>query len=197
MLTNLKQVTAMFHNILVCVDGSVHSERALDEAIDIATAGHGRLTLLTSIPKPPVWACTPATASAMEPLSEELRQEAKSALERAVALVPDSVSVTTILSEKPIREALMARLKSGDHDLVVMGSRGRGALTASVLGSVSHYALNHSAVPVLIIHSADRNEDAAPAGNSTARPTNRDAQARPANGSSDSHPADVPIPTSA
>jgi hypothetical protein len=49
----------------------------------------------------------------------------------------------------------MARIRSGEHDLVVMGSRGRGALTASLLGSVSHYALNHSRVPVLIIHTED------------------------------------------
>jgi Universal stress protein family len=36
-----------------------------------------------------------------------------------------------------------------------MGSRGRGALAASVLGSVSHFALNHNSVPVLIVHSRD------------------------------------------
>jgi nucleotide-binding universal stress UspA family protein len=145
----------MFHNILVCVDGSVHSERALDEAIDIATADHSRLTILTSIPRPPVWTWTPATAAAVEPLSEELHREAKGTLERAVSRVPNTVSVTSILSEKPIREALMDRLRSEDHDLLVMGSRGRGALSSSVLGSVSHYALNHSGVPVLIVHSAD------------------------------------------
>ena len=49
----------------------------------------------------------------------------------------------------------MSRMKDSNYDLLVMGSRGRGALTASLLGSVSHYALNHSPIPVLIVH-ADR-----------------------------------------
>ncbi len=49
----------------------------------------------------------------------------------------------------------MERLKTGEYDLLVMGSRGRGALTASVLGSVSHFALNHSHVPVLIVHTPE------------------------------------------
>jgi nucleotide-binding universal stress UspA family protein len=143
----------MFHNILVCVDGSVHAGQALDEAIDLAEAGHGRLTILTAIPRPSYWASTPVTAPAVEPLARQLRHEAEVTLAAAVARVPRSIPVTKILSDKPIREALMERLRTGQHDLLVMGSRGRGALSASVLGSLSHYALNHIGVPVLIIHS--------------------------------------------
>jgi nucleotide-binding universal stress UspA family protein len=145
----------MFRNILVCVDGSAHAERALSEAIDLATAERSRLTILTSIPRPPYWACNPVTAAGIEPLANDLADEAKATLRTAVDRVPASIPVTKILTHEPIREALMARLRSGEHDLVVMGSRGRGALTASLLGSVSHYALNHSRVPVLIIHTED------------------------------------------
>jgi nucleotide-binding universal stress UspA family protein len=159
----------MFRNILVCVDGSAHAERALSEAIDLATAERSRLTILTSIPRPPYWACSPVTVAGIEPLANELANEAKAALRAAVDRVPKEIPVTTVLTREPIREALMTRLRSGEHDLIIMGSRGRGALSASLLGSVSHYALNHSQVPVLIVHtedeaprpqSADEGEDA-------------------------------------
>ena len=143
----------MFRNILVCVDGSAHADRALSEAIDLAQVQRSRLTILTAIPRPPYWACTPITAAGIEPLAADLMAEAKRTLEAAVDRVPESVPVTKILTREPIRDALMDRIRSGEHDLVVMGSRGRGALTSSLLGSVSHYALNHSEVPVLIVHT--------------------------------------------
>ena len=145
----------MFRNILVCVDGSAHAERALSEAIDLAAAERSRLTILTAIPRPPYWACNPVTVAAVEPLAADLAAEAKATLKAAVDRVPDSIPVTKILTREPIREALMARIRSGEHDLVVMGSRGRRALSASILGSVSHYALNHSGVPVLIVHTEE------------------------------------------
>jgi nucleotide-binding universal stress UspA family protein len=145
----------MFRNILVCVDGSAHAERALSEAIDLAAAERSRLTILTAIPHPPYWACNPVTAAGIEPLANDLVNEAKATLKAAVDQVPVAIPVTKILTHEPIREALIARIKSGEHDLVVMGSRGRGALSSSLLGSVSHYALNHSQVPVLIIHTDD------------------------------------------
>ncbi len=52
-----------------------------------------------------------------------------------------------------------SQITSGTYDLVVMGSRGRGALSASLLGSVSHFALNHSEVPVLIVRAEDDGQD--------------------------------------
>jgi nucleotide-binding universal stress UspA family protein len=151
----------MFHNILVCVDGSEHSERALAEAIDLAITQRARLTLLTAVSHPPYWANTPLTAGGIEPLAMDLQKEAEKTLRSAVDQVPASIPLTKILTEDPIREALICQIKSGKYDLVVMGSRGRGALSASLLGSISHYALNHSEIPVLIVR-ADEDEDRSP-----------------------------------
>ena len=147
----------MFRNIIVSVDGSEHSDRALDEAIDIACADQARLTILTAVTQPPVWAASAMAAGAYAVSAADLEKEAVDLMRRAVKRVPDDVPVTTIICRKPIRQALMQRLQTGDYDLLVMGSRGRGALSASVLGSVSHYALNHSPIPVLIVHADGEN----------------------------------------
>jgi nucleotide-binding universal stress UspA family protein len=148
----------MFHNILVSVDGSDHSDRALDEAIDIARADQARLTILTAINHPPIWAASAMAAGACAVTAADLEKEAVDVMRRAVKRVPNDVPVTTIISRKPIRNALMARLEGSDHDLLVMGSRGRGALSSSLLGSVSHFALNHSSIPVLIVHTDSDHE---------------------------------------
>ena len=62
----------------------------------------------------------------------------------------------------------MHRIETANDDLLVMGSRGRGALSASLLGSVSHYALNHSRIPVLVVHVPET--EAADAADAVARP---------------------------
>jgi len=90
---------------------------------------------------------------------EDAHAEAEAILRRARERVPDGVSATTVLSEQPIRAALLRQIADGHHDLVVMGSRGRGAVRAALLGSVSHHVLHHSPVPVLIVH-ADRSREA-------------------------------------
>lgn len=142
----------MFRNILVSVDGSDHAQRALDEAIDFARAGRGRLTLLTAVSPPPAWAASSIATGAAALSALDLEREAVQVMREAVSRVPDDVPVTTVVSRRPVRSALMKAVACGDYDLLVMGSRGRRALAASLLGSVSHYALNHSPIPVLIVH---------------------------------------------
>jgi nucleotide-binding universal stress UspA family protein len=167
----------MFRNILVAIDGSRHAERALAEAIELAAASNGRLTILTAIPRPPAWASTPAAVAACEPLAGELDREATQILRDAEQHVPADIPLTTILTPKPIRQALLARITAGHHDLLVMGSRGRGAITASLWGSVSHYVLNHSPIPVLVIHTE---EEQAPAEDRAAGTTKTLADSTPA-----------------
>jgi nucleotide-binding universal stress UspA family protein len=80
-------------------------------------------------------------------------EHAQAILRTARDHVPDDLPVHTVLTEQPVRSALIDEIGKDDHDLVVMGSRGRGAVRSALLGSVSHHVLHHSPVPVLIVHA--------------------------------------------
>jgi nucleotide-binding universal stress UspA family protein len=146
----------MFHNILVAVDGSPDAEQALTEAIDLATSEHTRLTLITAVVQLPATVYL-AAGENVGKLLQDKQTEAEAILRRARERVPDDLPVTALLTEQPIRAALLGQVAGGAHDLVVMGSRGRGAVRSVLLGSASHYVLHHSPVPVLIVH-ADRSK---------------------------------------
>ena len=145
----------MFRNILVAVDGSPHADRALDEAIDIARASHAKLTIVTGAAEPRTASMVALAGGAAAALGPALMQHAERVVRAAADRVPDDVSVTTILTDKPIRQAILERIEEGRHDLVVMGSRGRGTVRSAVLGSVSHHVLHHSPVPVLVVHAEE------------------------------------------
>jgi nucleotide-binding universal stress UspA family protein len=151
----------MFHSILVAVDGSPDAEQALTEAIDLARSEHAHLTLITSVPQLSSTGFL-AAGEQVGKLLEDARAEAETVLRRARKRVPDDVGVTAVLTEQPVRTALISEIADREHDLVVMGSRGRGAVRSALLGSASHYVLHHSPVPVLIVH-ADRPKTRAPA----------------------------------
>jgi nucleotide-binding universal stress UspA family protein len=142
----------MFRNILVSVDGSTDADQALTEAIDLAKVGRGLLTIITAVhPLSALAFAGMAWAAADGNLPESLERESQEILRTAERRVPKDVSVTTILTHEPIRKALLEAIIGAEYDLVAMGSRGRGAVGSAVLGSVSHYVLNHSPIPVLII----------------------------------------------
>jgi nucleotide-binding universal stress UspA family protein len=154
----------MFQNILVAIDGSPDADQALTQAIDLAESERARLTLFSAVAVPPAAVYIGAGGAAAATVARDAETEAEAILREAVQRVPNGVSVSTVQSSDPVRPALIQQIKSGHHDLVVMGSRGRGALRAVLLGSVSHYVLNRSPAPVLIVHAdSERSlESAAP-----------------------------------
>jgi nucleotide-binding universal stress UspA family protein len=143
----------MFHSILVAIDGSPDADQALTQALDLAESERAHLTLFSAVVTPPAAAYIGAGGGVAAALARDAETETEEALREAVERVPDRVSVSTVLSREPVRPALIQQTTAGHHDLVVMGSRGRGALRSVLLGSVSHYVLNHSPVPVLIVHA--------------------------------------------
>jgi nucleotide-binding universal stress UspA family protein len=143
----------MFRSILVAVDGSPDADEALMQAIDLAACERARLTIFSAVAGPPAAAYAGIGGSVIAAIARDAQADSEATLRRAVERVPDQVSVRTVLSTAPVRPALLRQIKTGGHDLVMMGSRGRGAVRSVLLGSVSHYVLHHSPAPVLIVHA--------------------------------------------
>jgi nucleotide-binding universal stress UspA family protein len=148
----------VFRRLLVAFDGSEQAERALEEAIGIAWAGNAHLTVIVVAPEPSGWGLTgfdgySARVDVVE-VNERLRRQYGDLLKDAVSRVPTKLGVTPILRQGPPGPAIAAEIRSGDHDLVVMGSRGHGELRSLLLGSVSQHVLHASPVPVLIVPPA-------------------------------------------
>jgi nucleotide-binding universal stress UspA family protein len=140
----------MFRNVLVAFDGSAHAQLALQHAVDLAQSEGARLTLMT-VYRDSGSGMVGVPENVMDQIEQQLRDEAQATLDRASAQVPARVPSQTVLSTGPAAQMVLEQVREGDHDLVVMGSRGRSGVGAMLLGSVSHNVLHHSHVPVLIV----------------------------------------------
>jgi len=141
--------------IVVGVDGSPNSGRALDWAMRQAAAVHVPLTVLTvhEVPKS-YWGGIPVVGPADEALLGKLRQAAEEMTQQAASRLGDAgpASVTVhAVNGFVVRELVDA---SQDADLVVLGARSHGGFSRLVLGSGSSEVVQHSACPVVIVPGA-------------------------------------------
>jgi nucleotide-binding universal stress UspA family protein len=143
----------MFRDILVAIDGSPTARRALEEAARLAEALNARLTLIAVSPEVPGYAYRSGVD--VGALEREAATETERILREAVDSLPEGLPVTTVLKHGNPGERIVEQIEAGDHDLLAMGSRGRGRLTTSLFGSVGAYVHYHSRVAMLVIHPAD------------------------------------------
>ena len=140
----------MYERILVPTDGSAGVERAIEQAVALASV-HGASIHAVFIVNTANFASLPRETS-WEGVSDMLREDGKEALERVREIAERrSVPIETGLIEgTPSKEIVRYATEEG-CDLIVMGTHGRGGIDRLLLGSVAERVVRTSDAPVLTV----------------------------------------------
>ena len=145
----------MFKHILVATDGSEHADKAVSLALRIA--GPAKVTALTVVPDYGMAEFAQVTFTHgpdVAQLRKKLAAEGQRKLDDALArhgTVANAVERLVLVNDCP-HQAIIETAERLRCDLVVMGSRGRGALTSMLLGSQTLRVLTLAKLPVLVAH---------------------------------------------
>ena len=140
----------MFEKILLATDGSVHAQKALNYARDLAEAAGGKVIVVHAFePISPLWgdAIQDEQIKKRVTAGEEIAGQAVQVLEEA------GIKVETEILEGPPADAILRVGDTRQPDLIIMGTRGRSEPTSLLLGSVSHRVMAHSKIPVMVIRA--------------------------------------------
>ena len=138
--------------IVVGLDGSPNSERALDWSLRHAAALHSSLTAVAvhQVTKS-YWGHEPVVGAGDVAAVDQLQRSAEEMTQRALSRLtegkPSSVQVRAV-NGFVVEELVNA---SHDADELVLGSRSTTGLTRLVMGSISSEVMQHSACPVVIV----------------------------------------------
>jgi nucleotide-binding universal stress UspA family protein len=158
----------LFEKILVPLDGSEHSLKALTVAIQIAKKFGGKISLihvyslavpLNILPEPttltpPIPVMTPAEVSRT---IEATRKAGLNVLAEGEQKVKaEGVEVETMLKEGHTVQEIINTAVEDKFDLIVIGARGISKIRELLLGSVTDGVIHHASCPVLVIKSRSK-----------------------------------------
>jgi nucleotide-binding universal stress UspA family protein len=142
----------MLEKILLAVDESEHARKAVPAAIELARAGGGTVHVLH----------VREVVLARATVGGDTPEEA----ERLVAGVVEELKQAGVAAEGSVRSAaagparaILEQADDLDASMIVLGSRGLGALGGLLLGSVAHKILQLSACPVLVVRDRQSLEE--------------------------------------
>jgi nucleotide-binding universal stress UspA family protein len=145
----------MFRNVLLGLDFTPASQRALDEAIELCERHGGRLTILTAIPAVRGWAAGPCeSVTAANQLNEQLEREACQLQHDALERVPADLPVATLIRREHACAALLAELRTGRHDALVIGASTTGRVRCT--RSLTRRLLRRGEIAVLVASDPPR-----------------------------------------
>lgn len=150
---------SLIRNVLVAVDGSENSDRALDFALDLAEKFGAAVTVMNVSESPAMGAVplepTTVSGDSMVIFANDLRKFHEEILSKAVAhakMVKPDVVVSWKLREGDPALEIVAEAKEAGFDVVVVGHVGAGRVKEFFgLGGISEKVAHLAPCPVVIV----------------------------------------------
>ncbi|WOF15958.1 universal stress protein [Methanoplanus sp. FWC-SCC4] len=140
----------MFKTILVAIDGSEVSKKALEAAIDEAKIRSSRLNAVyvietggfESIP----------TDSASELIYSRFESVGQTALKEGEELAEKhNLQLNTFIKQGHAGEEILSLADEIKADLIVMGTKGKSNIDRMLIGSVTEYVISHCKVSTMVV----------------------------------------------
>jgi nucleotide-binding universal stress UspA family protein len=155
-------VVELFQKTLVPLDGSEHSLKALEEALQIAEKFSGKITLIHVYSVQPIMMPEPSTVTSLNipiltgaevsVMIEAARKWGNKILEDGEQRIKaKNVKVEKLLVEGHAVEEIVRVANEGNFDLIAIGARGVSHMREMLLGSVTDGVIHHAHCPVLVI----------------------------------------------
>ncbi len=149
----------MISKLLVAIDGSEQAWKCLEFAVELAGQTGSEVTLLTVMDRDSFLSSSvreiPVGGQIIEPVDDYLRQVAEEIVGAAEEYSRGKgVRTRTVIRKGQPVEEIIREAEESKADLVAMGSRGKGALEASFVGSATLAMVRREdRFPILIVRS--------------------------------------------
>jgi len=145
----------MFTNILVALDGSEVSQRALMEAVDQAKIWNAKLQLIYIASTIPLNSLSMDTTYRMDnnlEMQRMLEKEGESVLENAKKYCTDKgITIITHMEYGDAGREIMSLAEQEKFDLIVIGSHGKSDIDRLLIGSVSSFVVTHNKGTTMVV----------------------------------------------
>lgn len=146
----------MYQRILVPIDGSATSERALDEAIKIAQQQNAQVKVVHVLED--IWYFDnedylnyAELIQSMRGIGEKILAQAQTKLQQAGVAV--EIKLLETQGER-IASIIVAEAKNSLADLIIVGTHGRSGFSRMLMGSIAEGVVRTAHIPILLIRGS-------------------------------------------
>jgi nucleotide-binding universal stress UspA family protein len=141
----------MVKNILVAIDGSVHSRHAARFALSLAGQTGAKVTLLSVLPQPELLPLGVVSGYAVltSPMPDAEVQKLKAGLDE-ISAESGAIECSSVVEIGPVADTIVDYAGRNSVDLIVLGARGLSPARRFLLGSVSDRVIQHAHCPVTV-----------------------------------------------